>query len=202
VLTIILILFAIILVFWVYAIEESVKDEIIRRRKPRLEFSKNQDSRSETEEKSVKDEITRLRKPRLEFSKNQDSRSETEEERKEMLREEKREISNEVHILNAKLIPLFNQLKTDFDENISNEIFDELKKVEKIQVVVEISDNFYKNALSLMINHNGNEKAKLFALNLGCWYYENMMDYWSVTCDEKTLQDDIEYYAIHRDTIL
>lgn len=81
-----------------------------------------------------------------------------------------------------------NMLQDSFNENIANVILSDLKDISSS------SDGqfFYNSALELISIHNGNAKIKVFALNMGRWYYSLLRPEKKPTIyDEQAIQNDI-----------
>ncbi|MEA5485635.1 MULTISPECIES: hypothetical protein [Pseudanabaena] len=95
-------------------------------------------------------------------------------------------------ILKQELTPLFQQLETQFDENIANEILKKLGVAEYRKDVYVDSQFFYNTALDLIITHSGYIKAKVFALKIGRWHFGRLkFSGEPSTRDEQTIQNDI-----------
>jgi len=79
-------------------------------------------------------------------------------------------------------------LNTQFDENIANQTLDELRGLSSSFD----SQNFYNSALELIITHKGDARIKVFALNMGRWYYSLQRPERKPTIyDEQAIQNDI-----------
>jgi len=126
----------------------------------------------------------------------QQKREEAEtKERLEAEQQEKERLRNlEIDLLNKKLSPLFNQLQKQFEESITKEILEELQKIEASSVIVyQIGKSFYDKFLDLILTHKGDVKTKLFALDMGRWYYSKTSFWQNVSKqDEETIQNDIK----------
>lgn len=95
-------------------------------------------------------------------------------------------------ILKQEITPLFQQLETQFDENIANEILKKLGVAEYRNDVYVDSQFFYNTALDLIITHSGDIKAKVFALNMGRWHFGRLRFSGEPSIrDEQTIQNDI-----------
>ena len=103
-----------------------------------------------------------------------------------------KELSVKGDILKQELTPLFQQLETQFDENIANEILKKLGASEYRDDVYVDSQFFYNTALDLIITHSGDIKAKVFALSIGRWHYGRLKFSGEPSIrDEQTIQNDI-----------
>ena len=81
----------------------------------------------------------------------------------------------------------FTKLKEFFNEDIASAIFLDLKNISTLSD----AKDFYNSALDLISIHKGDPKVKVFALDVGRWYY-GLRSYGGITThDEQTMQNDI-----------
>ncbi|BBC22717.1 hypothetical protein [Pseudanabaena sp. ABRG5-3] len=82
-------------------------------------------------------------------------------------------INIKIDILKNRVEQLFNELKFQFDETIANKILEELN-VSELNIPDQSSYKFYTESLALIVTHKSSNQTKLFAVNVGRWYYKNM----------------------------
>ena len=138
-------------------------------------------------DRAVKEQLAQRKEAEKEAEKVEEQKREDERVEAERIAVTKIKID----LFKKRLDTLFDQLKLQFNEVIAEEILKELGEAD-IQTAYQIGKVFYENSLALIVTHNASVQTKLFALNVGRWYYSKTSVWQNVSKnDEATIQNDI-----------